>query len=445
MNKLETRSTQSYEEFVESLTDIPTSLEPVEREVPYSRESIPLRKDDIVICYPYRTGFGTFVKGTLAETSAVEIGTKLLNGLLDNTGRGDIRSLVDAAFIGMINHESMSPGGEIAKRSGLERASAVTINMACASGLRAMLDAASAVRDQYNTGIEIAAVGGFESMSMVSDRLASNRNGRGFGDLIVRDGVLVSLGDVFEQDASGKPLHMGAIGGRTEPGRPKVTRRQADIYALRSQHLAAMAQEVGYFDKRIMPIEVTKNRQRIIFNRDEAIKGRTVTMEGLAKLRPAFSEGDVTPGNASAISDGGGAMLVMTAEKAEALGLEVAMRLVSHALEGVSPDIMGSGPIPSTTKALERARLEITDIDYLQLNEAFAHVAVMGGYALGATNKNLNITGGGIAYGHPPGGTGAMLPVMGADYLDHNPDRRYVAVTLCVGGGQGAAAILERV
>jgi len=446
MNTLETKSTQSYEEFIESLTHIPESLKPEAREIEYTREPAPLDKNDIVICYPYRTGFGTFSKGTLAETSATEIGSKLVNELLDKTGRSDIRRRVGAVYIGMINHESMNPAGEIAKNSGIDIGSAVTLNTACASGLRSVLDAASAVRDRENTGVELAVAGGFESMSNTSDRISPDRNGRGFGDRVIHDGILVSLADVFEKDAKGRALHMGVIGGRTEPGRPPVDRRAADIYAFRSQQLAAMVEEANYFDERILRIEVEKNRKTVVFGSDESVKGRIVTMEGLTKLRPAFEkDGDVTAGNASGLSDGGGAMIVTYAENAEKLGLEIAARLESGAIVGVKSEYMGTGPIYSTEKALERAGLKISDIDSLYLNEAFAHVALMGGYALGATYRNLNRNGGAIAHGHPTGGTGAMLTVNGVSDLDNNPEMQNVAVTLCVGGGQGITGVFGRV
>ncbi len=445
MNTLETKSTQSYEAFVESLKDIPKSLEPEAREVEYTRETAPLRENDIVVCYPYRTGFATFRDGTLSDTTATEMGTKLVNSLLDKTGRGDIRDLIDGVYIGMISHESMNPAGEIAKLSGLKRASAVTLNTACYSGARGIYDAASAIRDRENTGMEIALVGGFESMSKTSDRIAADRNGRGFGDRTIHDGILLSLGDVFEKDADGKPLHMGVIGGRTEPGRPRVSRQDADTYAYRSWQLATMAKEANYFDNRIMPIEVIKGRKPVKFDSDETID-RIVSIEGLAKLRPAFEkDGDVTAGNASGLGDGGGAMIITYAKNAERLGLEIAARVESQAIEGVSPEYMGSGPIYSTEIALGRASLKMPDIDSIYLNEAFGHVAAMGGYALGATNRNLNRNGGAIAHGHPTGGTGAMLVANAVCDLENNPEMQYAGVTLCVGGGQGGTVILGKV
>ena len=269
--------------YAESLT-IPEALLPVERDWEYTKEKTGLQENDIVICYPVRSGIGKFV-GALAETSAHELGTKIVSALLERTGRGDIRDRVDTLIAGQVIQDGMNPAGQIKTYAGVrETATAYTINMACGSGLKAVLNAASAIRDRENTGVKLAIAGGFENMSRAPSLLESNRKGFGLGGQIFRDGVLNSLTDAFEG------VHMGVTAERLAalPGKPKITRADADRYALRSQHRAELARQADYFKDSIVPIEVLQDRKMVVFQDDEAVRGNKATLEGLARTKPAF-------------------------------------------------------------------------------------------------------------------------------------------------------------
>jgi acetyl-CoA C-acetyltransferase len=427
--------------YAQTLT-IPEVLLPVERELGYSRDQAALQKDDIVICYPVRSGIGNF-SGAFAGMPAHELGPKVVSELLDRTGRGDIYDKVDALIAGQVIQDGMNPAEQVKTYAGIrESASAYTINMACGSGLKAVLNAASAIRARAHTGIELAVAGGFENMSRAPSLLESNRSGFGLGGQTFRDGVLASLTDAFEG------VHMGVTAERLAnlPGRPPITRADADYYALRSQRRAELAWEAGYFKDTVVPIDIKQGRETVSFKSDEAVRGRKTTLEGLARLKPAFTEnGIVTPGNASGISDGAAFMIVTTAGRAEELGLEVSMRLLAEAEAGVAPGLMGLGPIPATEKALGRAGLIMADIDTFELNEAFANVALLCGQALDVTDAQLNPLGGAIAHGHPIGATGGVLVTKIDSYFKHNPGSQYALASLCIGGGQGITAAFDRV
>ena len=436
MNKFEAQPTS----YAESLT-IPEAVRPITGERGQSIERTRLQKDDIVICYPVRSGIGNFA-GAFVNTPAHEFGTAVVSELLERTGRSDIYEKVDTLIAGQVIQDGMNPANQLKVYSGIrESATAYTINNACGSGLRAVLNAASAIRDREHTGIKLAVAGGFENMSMAPSLLASNRNGYGLGGQTFTDGVLASLTDAFEK------VHMGVTAERLAglSDRPKITRADADHYALRSQRLATLAWEADYFKDTVVPVEVKQGRETVSFGTDESMKGSKATVEGLARLKPAFGveNGIVTPGNASGISDGAAFMIVTTAGEAEKLGLEISMRLRSGADAGVAHELMGLGPIPSSLKALGRAGLTMSDIGIFELNEAFANVALVCGEALGAEPDQLNPLGGAIAHGHPIGATGGVLLTKIASDFKHNPDSRFGMASLCVGGGQGISAVVE--
>jgi acetyl-CoA C-acetyltransferase len=222
-----------------------------------------------------------------------------------------------------------------------------------------------------------------------------------------------------------------------------VSREEADAYSLRSHQRAARAIEEGYFDEQIVPVEVKVKKETVPFTRDEHVR-MDASAESLAKLKPIFDKkGTVTAGNASGINDGAGFMLVTSARKAEELRLPVAGRIVSYAVSGVEPSLMGLGPIPATQQALQKAGLSVDDIDVFEVNEAFASVAIAIGRELQIPEEKLNPVGGAVALGHPIGASGAILAVKLLHELKRR-NGRYGLVTLCIGGGMGIAAVFER-
>jgi acetyl-CoA C-acetyltransferase len=281
---------------------------------------------------------------------------------------------------------------------------------------------------------DVIVAGGVENMSLLPHYLRNSRTGHRLGDAALEDGILHLLNDPFNR------YHMG-ITAENLATEFEITRQVQDEYALRSQQRAAAAIEAGYFDSQIVPIEVQRGRETVVIDRDE--HPRETSEEALAKLTPAFKDGgSVTAGNASGINDGAAALVMMSGAKARELGLTPRMRLVGRAESGVRPEVMGSGPIPAVQKVLGRTGLEVSDLDVIELNEAFGSVAAACSVALGLDTEKTNPNGGAIALGHPVGATGAILTVK----LMHELERtggRYGLVSLCVGGGQGVATIFE--
>ncbi len=399
-----------------------------------------LEKDDIVIVLPLRTAIGSF-GGSLSGISAPELGSKVVREIFERTGVSNIHEKVDTLIAGQVlqTGSKMNPARQIEINSGInESATAQTINMACGSGLEAVITAAEKIRGREYSGVELAIAGGVENMSRVPFYVEGGRKGFGLGDQKLVDGVVEGLTDVFNN------YHMG-ITAENVAEIYGVTREAADSYALRSQRLAVLALKDDYFKATIVPIEVKRGRETDLFEIDEYVRGET-TKESLAKLKPAFKQdGIVTAGNASGINDGAAFMIVTSAGKAEELGLEPSMRLVSYAEEGVAPEVMGLGSISASKKALERAGLDMSDIDIAEINEAFANLALVCGQELGATNDQLNPLGGAVALGHPIGATGAILVTKIESFFKNNRDSRYALASLCIGGGQGIAAIFEKV
>jgi acetyl-CoA C-acetyltransferase len=239
-------------------------------------------------------------------------------------------------------------------------------------------------------------------------------------------------------------IHMG-ITAENVAARYDITRDQQDAYAVQSQQRAAKAQAAGLFKEQIVPVEIKTRKGVVLFDTDEGVKGDT-TVDSLGKMKPAFKkeEGTVTAGNASTLNDGAGAVVMASAEKAKALGLKPLARLVAYGHAGVEPEYMGIGPVPASKAALAKAGLTVADMDLIEANEAFAAQACAVSKELGLDNEKTNPNGSGISLGHPVGATGAIL-VTKAIYELQRTGGRYALITMCIGGGQGIALIIERV
>ncbi len=392
---------------------------------------------EIVISTPLRTAVGTF-GGALKDTPAVELGATVGKEVLSRAGvEGE---QVDQAIVGniLMAGQGMNPGRQVGMHSGLPVGSpGLTLNRMCASGLQAIVSAAQEVA---LGDADAVLAGGIENMDQAPFLLPKGRYGYRMGmpdakilDHMVYDG----LWDVFEN------YHMGTT-AENVADKYGVSREDADAYAVRSHQRAAKAIDEGYFEDQIVPVEVKQKKETVQFTKDEHVRPNA-DMEGFAKLKPAFKKEDdatTTAGNSSGINDGAGLMLVSNESKAQELGLPVDGILVSAAVSGVDPSMMGTGMIPSSQQALKKAGLSIDDIDVVEANEAFATIAVTVERELGVPEEKMNPLGGAVALGHPIGATGAILTVKILHELKRTGGK-YGLVTLCVGGGMGIAAIFQ--
>ncbi len=393
---------------------------------------------EIVISTPLRTGIGTF-GGSLKEVPATELGATVGREVLSRSGiEGE---QVDQVIIGNILSagQGMNPGRQVGISSGVPvQAPGLTLNRMCGSGLQAIVSAAQEIA---LGDADVVLAGGIENMDRAPFLMPKARYGYRMGmpkadiyDHMVYDG----LWDVFND------YHMGVTAENVAEAYG-ITREESDAYAVRSHQRAAKAHEEELFEGQIVPVEIKQKRETIQFTADEHIRANA-TVEGLGKLKPVFKKdgGTVTAGNASGVNDGAALMLVTSDRKAEELGLPVAGRLVSAAVAGVEPSVMGTGMIPASQAALKKASLSVDDLDAVEANEAFASVAIAVGRELEVPEEKLNPVGGAVALGHPIGATGAVLTVKILHHLERTGGR-YGLVTLCIGGGMGIAAIFERV
>jgi acetyl-CoA C-acetyltransferase len=310
---------------------------------------------------------------------------------------------------------------------------ALTVNRLCGSGLQAIVSAAQGIK---LGDAEVAVGGGAESMSRGAYVLPTMRWGQRMNDGGVVDMMVGALTDPFDT------VHMG-LTAENMAEKWKISREQQDEFAVESHRRAINAIEKGYFKEQILPIEMKTRKGTVLFDRDEHPRA-DATVEGMAKLRAAFKkDGSVTAGNASGINDGAAAVVLMEKAAAAKQGFKPMARLVSYGLAGVDPKIMGIGPVPASQQALQRAGLKIADIDVVESNEAFAVQALAVACDLKFDPKKTNPNGGAVGLGHPIGATGAVLTVK-ALYELQRIGGRYALVTMCIGGGQGIAAIFER-
>lgn len=390
---------------------------------------------DVVIVAATRTAIGTF-QGALANTPAVELGSLVIRALLNSSGIDP--ALVDEVILGQVLTAGcgQNPARQAALNAGLPHAvTAMTVNKLCGSGLKTVSLAVQAIRCG---DADVVIAGGMENMSLAPYTLAKARTGLRMGhaqlaDSLLQDGLLDAFND----------YHMG-ITAENLVERFQLTREQQDSYALRSQQRASAAIEAGYFISQITPVPIAQRKgEPLLFAQDEQPRGQT-TADSLAKLKPAFkADGSVTAGNASAINDGAAAVLLMSASKAQALGVPVLATIKAYASSGVDPAIMGIGPVSAIEKCLAKAGWQLADLDLIEANEAFAAQSLAVGKALGWDSDKVNVNGGAIALGHPIGASGCRVLVT----LLHEMRRRDVKKglsTLCIGGGMGVALAVER-
>jgi len=394
---------------------------------------------DIVIAGAVRTPIGKFLGG-LADVSAVELGTHAVGALLQRSGLA--AADVDQVIFGMARQAGSGPNvaRQVQIRAGIpETATAITVNQACASGLRAILLAASELRaGGGGPGAPRAIVaGGTESMSRIPFLLPQMRTGYRLGHAEALDG---NFQDGFNCPLAGQP--MGAT-AETLAERYEIPRQAQDEFAAHSQAKAEAAQKAGKFKDEIAPVTVKGRKGDVVVDTDEHPRPGT-TVADMARLPAVFKKGGgVTAGNSSGITDGAAALLVTTAGFAQERGLKVMARLAGSAMAGVDPKIMGIGPVPAVRALLERTRLQLPDIDLVELNEAFAAQVIACDRELGLDPARLNVNGGAIALGHPIGCTGARIVVTLLHEMARRGSRRGLA-TLCVSGGMGIAALFER-
>ncbi len=390
---------------------------------------------DIVIVDGARTPFGTF-GGALRDTPATELGVIAAKAALE-------RSKVDPKQIDhVIFGNVLQTAGDaiyLARHVGLKagvpkEVPALTINRLCGSGLQAILLGAQEIQlDQA----EFVLAGGAENMSMAPHQIRGARWGLGLGEQKLEDYLWVALVDSYNG--------LGMANTAENLGRKYgITRQAADEFAYRSHMAAAKAREDCRFSKEIVPVEVKGKKGTVTVDKDEHIRPET-TMEILGRLVARFEkDGTVTPGNASGINDGAAAVVVASAEAAAKAGLKPIARIVSGGVCGVDPDIMGIGPAPSSRQALQRAGLKVSDMDLVEINEAFATQYLAVEKDLGLDREKTNVNGGAIALGHPLAASGARLALTLA-YELRERGGKYGLASLCIGGGQGIAAIIERV
>jgi acetyl-CoA C-acetyltransferase len=394
-----------------------------------------MNPSDIVIVAAARTAVGKF-GGTLAKTPAPELGAVVLKALLE-------RARLDSAQIGEVIFgqvlqagSGQNPARQAVIKAGFSNGvPAMTINKVCGSGLKAVMLAAQSIRDGDS---DIVIAGGQENMSAAPHVLPGSRDGQRMGDWKLVDSMIVDgLWDVYNQ------YHMG-VTAENVAKKYGVTREQQDALALGSQQKAAAAQEAGRFKDEIVPVSIAQKKgDPIVFANDEFVNKKT-SAEALAGLRPAFDKaGSVTAGNASGLNDGAAGVVVMSARKAQSLGLTPLARIASYASAGLDPAIMGMGPVPAARKALERAGWKAADLDLLEINEAFAAQACAVHSEMGWDMSKVNVNGGAIAIGHPIGASGARILVTLLHEMIKRDAKKGIA-SLCIGGGMGVALTVER-
>ena len=390
---------------------------------------------DIVIVAAARTAVGKF-GGSLAKIPASELGATVLKALLERSKLTGEQ--ISEVILGQVLQAGtgQNPARQAVIKGGLGNGvPAMTINKVCGSGLKAVMLAAQAIRDG---DAEIVIAGGQESMSMSPHVLPNSRDGQRMGDWKLVDTMINDgLWDVYNQ------YHMG-ITAENVAKKYGITREQQDALAYASQSKAAAAQDAGYFKDEIVGVSIPQKKgDPVVFNADEFIN-RKSTQEALAGLRPAFDKaGSVTAGNASGLNDGAAGVVVMSAAKADALGLKPLGRIASYASAGLDPAFMGMGPVPAARKALERAGWKPADLDLLEINEAFAAQACAVHQEMGWDTSKVNVNGGAIAIGHPIGASGARILVTLLHEMQRRGARKGIA-SLCIGGGMGVALTIER-
>jgi acetyl-CoA C-acetyltransferase len=389
--------------------------------------------EDIVIVSAARTPVGSF-NGAFAATPAHVLGTVALKAAIARAGLSP--EDIDEVILGQVltAAEGQNPARQAARAAGIPDAkTAFSINQVCGSGLRTVALAAQQIISGESN---IVLAGGQESMSLAPHaqhlRAGTKMGDLSFIDTMIRDG----LWDAFNG------YHMG-VTAENVAKQWQITREEQDALALGSQQKASAAQKSGRFKDEIAPVTLVTRKGDVVVENDEYIR-HDASVESMAKLKPAFQkDGTVTAGNASGINDGAAALVIMSAKEAARRGLTPLARIASFATAGVDPAVMGSGPIPSSRKALARAGWSVADLDLIEANEAFAAQACAVNKDLGFDPAKVNVNGGAIAIGHPIGASGARILVTLLHEMAKRDAKKGLA-TLCIGGGMGVAMCLER-
>ena len=391
---------------------------------------------DVVIVSAARTAVGKF-SGSLAKIAAPELGATVIRAVLERAGLKPEQ--VSEVILGQVlaAGSGQNPARQSLIKAGLPTSvPGLTINKVCGSGLKAVMLAANAI---IAGDADIVIAGGQENMSAAPHVLPGSRDGFRMGDAKLVDTMIVDgLWDVYNQ------YHMG-ITAENVAKEYGITREQQDAFAALSQNKAEAAQKAGRFDAEIVPVEIPQRKgEPLRFATDEFVR-HGVTAESLAGLKPAFTkEGTVTAANASGLNDGAAAVIVMSAKKAEALGLTPLARIKAYASAGVDPKVMGMGPVPASRRCLERAGWTPGDLDLMEINEAFAAQALAVHQQMGWDTSKINVNGGAIAIGHPIGASGCRILVTLLHEMQKRDAKRGLA-SLCIGGGMGVALAVERV
>jgi len=391
---------------------------------------------EVVIVSAVRTAIGTF-GGSLKDVPPTQLGAIVVAEALKRAGvAGDEVGHVVFGHVVNTEPKDMYLARVAALNGGVAQATpCLTLNRLCGSGLQAIVSAAQIIQ---LGDADIAIGGGAENMSRAPYIVPSARWGQRMGDFKAIDMMLGALHDPFDV------VHMGATAENVAK-QWGITREQQDALAVESHRRAAAATKAGYFKDQIVPVEIKGRKGPTVFDTDEHFREGT-SLDDMAKLKPVFAKenGTVTAGNASGINDGAGAVVLMERGMADKRGLKPLARLVSYGHAGVDPKIMGIGPVPASKQALQRAGLTIADIDVIEANEAFAAQACAVAKDLGFPADKVNPNGSGISLGHPIGATGAIITTKALYELQRIGGRRAL-VTMCIGGGQGIAAVFERV
>lgn len=389
---------------------------------------------EVVIASAARTPVGSFL-GALSTVSAVDLGVVAVKAAIERAGITPDR--VDETVFGCVLQAGLGQGvaRQVAVHAGISvEKPAFTVNMICGSGLKTIQLAAQAIA---LGDAEIVVAGGTENMSLAPHVLMNSRMGTRMGsgimiDTMVNDG----LTDAFNG------YHMG-VTAENLAEQYDISRLEQDTFSADSQRKAVYAQEQGYFDAEIVPVEVKTRKGSVIVDKDEHMKAGT-TVESLGKLKTVFKkEGTVTAGNASGINDGAAALVLMSAEKAKELGIEPLAVIKGYASAGVEPSHMGYGPVPAVKKALEKAQMTLEGVDLIEANEAFAAQALAVAKGLDLNMEKVNVNGGAIALGHPVGASGARI-LTTLLYEMKRRNAKTGLATLCIGGGMGTAVVVSR-
>ncbi|NVJ91272.1 MAG: acetyl-CoA C-acetyltransferase [Methylocystaceae bacterium] len=388
---------------------------------------------EVVIVGAARTAVGNF-SGSLSSVPAQELGATVIKAALERAGVA--AADVQEVFMGQVltGGSGQNPARQAAIHAGCpEESTAMTINQVCGSGLRAV---ALGMQSILTGAADVVVAGGQENMSL-SPHTMHLRNGTKMGpskmeDTMIKDGLWCAFND----------YHMGTTAENIAE-KYQISREEQDAFAAGSQNKAEAARNAGKFAEEIVPVTIKTRKGETVVDTDEFIKDG-VTAEGLGKLRPAFSkDGTVTAGNASGINDGASVVVMMSKEEADKRGLTPLATVRAWATHGVDPKIMGTGPIPAVTKALEKAGWSLDDLDLIEANEAFAAQAISVNKELGWDTDKVNVNGGAIAIGHPIGASGNRILVTLLHEMKRRDSKKGIA-TLCIGGGQGVALCVER-